>query len=282
MRCTRCCSDGRRSTSSPSTGTCTVACWPRCPPRSGPEGATWTGRRPGSCDVGDDTATLAAGAEASREDPPLATARANPGVWPGIAAAAGLYLAISLVLWARIWLTGSPAHSLTCPCGDVAEQLWWFEWLPRALQHAHNPFYSNAQFARFGGINAMTNTNLLLPAALLSPLTVLAGPIASSNLANLLAPVATGAAAYALAARFTRRTIARLVAGLAYAFSPFVMGNLDVGHLNLTLLAYTPLVLLVGDRLIRGETSPRRAGIALGLLTVGEALLGGEGIAITA
>jgi hypothetical protein len=202
--------------------------------------------------------------------------------WPGLLVAGLAYLLVSLVIWWHVWVTGSPGHVLTCPCGDVAVQLWWLEWLPRALQHAHNPFYSNAQFARFGGISAMMNTNLFLPAALLAPVTLAFGPIASSNTANLLAPVASGLAAYALAARFTSRAPARFVAGLAFAFSPFVMGNVDVGHLNLTMLAYTPLVLLVGDRLVRGETSPLRAGALLGCLTVAEALIGLEGLAITA
>jgi hypothetical protein len=193
-----------------------------------------------------------------------------------------VYLGVSLLVWARIWLTGSPSHSLTCACGDVAEQLWWFEWLPRALQHGHDPFFTTAMFARFGGVSGLTNTSWMLPAAVLSPVTLAFGPIASSNVANLLAPVLTGVACYALAARFTRLAVARLVAGLAFAFSPFVMGNVDLGHVNLTLLAYPPLVLLIGDRLIRGDTSPRRAGALLGALTVAEAFVGIELLALTA
>ena len=200
---------------------------------------------------------------------------------PSLAAAAA-YLGVSLLLWAHVWLTGNPAHTLTCPCGDVAQQLWWFEWFPRALQHGHNPFYSNAMFARFGGINAESNLSWMLPAAVLSPVTVWLGPIAAFNAANLLAPVLTGLAAYALAARFTPIAWARFVAGLAYAFSPFVLGNVDIGHVNLTMLAYTPLVVLVGDRLLREETTPRRAGVALGALTVAEAFFGAEGIVLTA
>jgi hypothetical protein len=196
--------------------------------------------------------------------------------------ATAAYLGVSLLVWARIWLTGSPSHTLTCACGDVAEQLWWFEWLPRALQHGHDPFFTTAMFARFGGVNGLTNTSWMLPAAVLSPVTLAFGPIASSNVANLLAPVVTGVACYALAARFTRLAIARLVAGLAFAFSPFVMGNVDLGHVNLTLLAYPPLVLLVGDRLVRGDTSPRRAGVLLGALTVAEAFVGIELLVLTA
>ncbi|HEV3213705.1 MAG TPA: hypothetical protein VGZ03_09960 [Acidimicrobiales bacterium] len=200
----------------------------------------------------------------------------------GALAAGAVYLGVALLVWAHVWLTGSPSRSVTCPCGDVAEQLWWFEWLPRALQHGHNPLYTNALFARFGGINAMTNTSWLLPAAVLAPVTLLGGPILSSNVANLLAPVLTGLAAYALAGRFVRLWAARCVAGLAYGFSPFVLGNVDLGHLNLTLLAYPPLVLLVGDRLLRGELAPRRAGVYLGALTVAEAFIGIEVVLVTA
>jgi hypothetical protein len=211
-----------------------------------------------------------------------ATARRASQRWLPVVGAAAAYLGVSLLLWAHVWLTGNPAHTLTCPCGDVAQQLWWFEWLPRALQHAHNPFYSNAQFARFGGINAESNLSWMLPAAVLSPVTLWLGPIAAFNVANLLAPVLTGLAAYALAARFTPIAWARFVAGLAYAFSPFVLGNVDIGHVNLTMLAYTPLVVLVGDRLLSGRSTPRRAGVALGVLTVAEAFFGAEGIVLTA
>lgn len=144
------------------------------------------------------------------DDAPPAARRWKPGrLWRQLLVAGLVYLGVSLLVWARIWVTGSPSHSVTCPCGDVAEQLWWFEWFPRALLHGHSPFFSTALFARFGGINGMTNTSWMLPAALLTPITLVFGPVASSNTANLLAPVVTGLAAYALAARFTRLAVAR-------------------------------------------------------------------------
>ena len=48
------------------------------------------------------------------------------------------------------------------------------------------------------------------------------------------------------------------------------------------MLAYPPLVLLVGDRLLRGDTTPRRAGVLLGCLTVAEAFIGIEVVVVTA
>ena len=48
--------------------------------------------------------------------------------------AIGTYLALSLVLWGHVWFGGNPAHSITCNCGDTAQQVWWFEWLPWAAE----------------------------------------------------------------------------------------------------------------------------------------------------
>ncbi len=195
--------------------------------------------------------------------------------------AGAIYLALSLYLWSRVWLTGDPSTMTTCACSDPAQQLWWLAWLPQALLHGHNPFYSDALFARFGGISAMSNTSWMLPALVLSPITLLFGAIASSNAADLVAPVVSGVAAFALAARFVQSFWARTVAGAVFAFSPFFMAGVVLGHLNFTLVAYVPLALLVGDRLLRAEIKPVRAGLLLGLLTAAEFFVGVEVIVFT-
>jgi hypothetical protein len=199
----------------------------------------------------------------------------------GLAVAGAIYLALSLCLWSRVWITGDPASMTTCACTDPAQQLWWLAWFPQALLHGHNPFYSDALFARFGGISAMSNTSWMLPALVLSPITLLFGPIASSNVADLLAPVVSGVAAFALAAQFVRNFWARTVAGAVFGFSPFVMASVVLGHLNFTLVAYVPLALLVVVRHVRGEIKPVRAGLLLGLLTTAEFFVGVEVIVFT-
>ena len=196
--------------------------------------------------------------------------------------AVGVYLALALVLWAHVWFGGSPAHSITCNCGDTAEQVWWFEWLPWAVTHGHNPLLTNALWARLGGVNALSNTSWLAPAALLSPITLLFGPVASFNVANLLAPVLSGWAAFVLAGRATNRMAAQLVAGGLYAFSPFMLRNTVLGHIDLTITAYLPLVLLLGLRLLSREARPGRVGLWLGLLTILQFFTGFEVLALTA
>ncbi|MGD0392291.1 MAG: hypothetical protein ABSC41_06565 [Acidimicrobiales bacterium] len=180
------------------------------------------------------------------------------------------YLAVALVLWGHVWFGGSPAHSITCNCGDTVQQVWWLEWLPWALTHGHDPFLTNAMWSRLGGVNAMANTSWLAPAGVLSPITLLFGPVASFNVANLLAPVLSGWAAFALAGRFSRLPGARIIAGGLYAFSPLVLRNTVLGHLGMTLTAYLPLVLLIGLRLLSRETHPVRTGLLLGVLTIFE------------
>ncbi len=192
------------------------------------------------------------------------------------------YLAVALVLWSHVWFGGNPAHSITCNCGDTVQQVWWFEWLPWAVTHGHDPFLTNAMWSRLGGVNVLSNTSWLAPAAVLSPVTLLFGPVASFNAANLLAPVLSGWAAFALAGRFSRLAGARIIAGGLYAFSPFVLRNTVLGHLDLTLTAYLPLVLLVGLRLLSREARPVGTGLLLGALTIAEFFTSLEVLAITA
>jgi hypothetical protein len=189
---------------------------------------------------------------------------------------------VAVVLWAHVWIGGNPAHAITCNCGDTVQEVWWFEWLPWAVTHGHNPLLTNAIWARFGGVNVLSNTSWLAPAALLSPITLLFGPVASFNVANLLAPVVSGWAAFALAGRISSRTATRLVAGGLYAFSPFIVRNTVLGHLDLTLTAYLPLVLLLGLRLLSREARPVLTGLSLGLLTVLEFFTSLEVLALTA
>jgi hypothetical protein len=197
-------------------------------------------------------------------------------------AALGTYLAVAVAVWAHVWLGGDPAHTITCNCGDSSQQVWWLEWLPWALGHGHNPLLTNTLWARFGGVNVLSNTSWLAPAALLAPVTLLFGPVASFNAANLLAPVVSGWAAFALAGHVSRRAGARIVAGGLYAFSPFVLRNTVLGHIDLTIAPYLPVMMLLGLGLLRRGARPVRTGVLLGLLTVLQFFTGFEVLAISA
>src|ERR1700731_4069752 len=59
------------------------------------------------------------------------------------AGVSGGFLIIAVLMWWRVWVTGHPASTITCQCGDVSEELGYLAWTPWAVAHGHSPFFSN-------------------------------------------------------------------------------------------------------------------------------------------
>lgn len=184
-------------------------------------------------------------------------------------------------MFARVWVSGSPTHTVLCQCGDPGQSVWFMAWIPYALAHLDNPFFTTRLFAGQGGVNLLSNTSYLLPSLLLSPVTVLFGPTASFNVAETLGPFVSGYAMYLACGRLSGRFTPRLAAALLYGATPVLVGSEIYGHLNLVWLFFPPLLflllheILVGDRL-----SARRAGVLIGLLVVAQFLTGTETLLI--
>ncbi len=189
---------------------------------------------------------------------------------------AGVFLVLSLVMWAHVWITGSPFRTLPCSCGDATVQIWWYEWIAKAIATGANPLFPPGLFAHLGTVNALANTSDLSVGVLLTPVTWIAGPLASANLANLLTPVVSALAAYCLAARVTDSRVARVVAGLMYGFSPYMIHFVERGDTNLTLVIYLPLMLMALDNLRRYRWSARRSGLTMTAYTVLQFFTGTE------
>ncbi len=181
----------------------------------------------------------------------------------------GGFLALGVVLWWRVWVTGDPTSTISCRCGDPSQEVWFLAWTPWALLHGHNPFLSQAIFAGRGGANMMANTSWMAPSVVLAPVTWLFGPIASFNVGAVVGPAVSGWSFF-LAARKVSSSLAGPVLGaLLYGFSPFVVSNDPFGHLNFTLLFFPPLAFLLLQDLVVGRVHrPVRVGLALGGLVV--------------
>ena len=192
------------------------------------------------------------------------------GSLAGYAGVVALLCAGSLVLFWRVFLTGHPTTTVTCQCGDTAQAIWFMRWTPWAIAHGHDPFWSNAIFAGQGGANMLVNTSWIFPALLLAPVTAWLGPIASFNVAVALAPVVSGTAMFAAVRRVTRFVPGQLAATALWAFSPFLLGGLPLGHLNFTWLWYPPAVFVLGHELLARR---RRSPVAVGLLLGGSSVL---------
>lgn len=183
-----------------------------------------------------------------------------------VAAAAGAYALLGLLGWWHV-LGGGISHTIAAQgFGDPEQQVWFLAWVPHALGSGLDPFVSHAMFAP-KGINLMANSSILLPALLLSPVTVLFGPIAAFAVACVLAPAASAFAAFVAFRRYAPSATAAFVGGLFYGFSPFVLHELADGHLHVTLLFLPPLVLVTLDDLLISERgSAIGRGALLGLL----------------
>jgi len=177
----------------------------------------------------------------------------------------GVFLLMATALMWNVW-TLSPSHATTCPCSDTSWAVWVIEWPWQALQHALNPWYSRAMFHP-QGTNLLTYPGYSAIGVALLPVTALFGPVASFNVAVLLGPVASGVAATWLTARWVRSRVMCMFAGAFYAFSPLVILNEPLGHLNQTVLVVPPLVVAGLYELfwVRRHRATR-VGVALGLL----------------
>ncbi len=194
---------------------------------------------------------------------------------------AGLVVA-SIGIWWRVWVTGHPTSTITCPCGDTAQGVWFQAWTAWAIAHLHNPFLSHAIFAGQGGANMLDNTSGIFPAILTAPITWLFGPIASFNVAATLAPVVSGWAFFAFARSVTNWLPGQLLGTALWAFSPFLIAGVVGGHFQITWLYFPPVAAWALHELFAGRRHPPLlAGTVLGLATVAQFFTGTEVLAMT-
>jgi hypothetical protein len=192
-----------------------------------------------------------------------------------LAAGGVVYLAFGVAMFWNV-LSLSVARATTCACSDTSLFAWFFEWPLVAISHGHNPFYSSAMFHP-EGINLLSNTSVTAWSFVLLPVTALFGPIASLNVALVLAPACSGLAAMWVAQRWVRSSLAAFVAGALYAFSPIVLFQSAGAHLMVTSLVVPPLVVACLDELFwRRHHPPVRVGLALGALVVLQFFMGTE------
>ena len=189
------------------------------------------------------------------------------------------YLGLSVALLLPAWQ--DPTHVAAGVPGDPVFFQWILAWVPAAIAHGHNPLISGFMYHPVG-INLMWNTSFTLPAALMSPVTVLGGPILAWNVLLTLALASSAAAAYCAASRITGSAAGAFVAGLIYGFSPYMVGQ-SFGHVFLVVAVFPPLVLLLlHEGVGTGRWSNPRTGAALGVLAAAQVLVSLEVLATTA
>lgn len=197
----------------------------------------------------------------------------------GLVAAMALYATLSFVYWGLPIL----GHWTTRIVGSGSDPtdifVWAMAWWPYALAHGQNPFQIASVWAPLV-TNAGWRTLVPGLSLLFAPITLTAGPVASYNVAILLAPALTAAAMCLLMYELTRRAWVSLWAGYMVGFSSYEVSQ-TLGHLHLTFVCLVPLALWVSLRLYRRDLEARSRGLVAGLaaLLVGQFLIATEVLA---
>ena len=173
----------------------------------------------------------------------------------------------AVVLWWHVW-SGHPASSLTCGCGDPAQQVWFTEWPAWAIAHLHGLFFTGAVNVP-NGANLLSDTSGLLVGVLLAPVTVLFGPVVSTNVALTLAPALSAWGCFvAVRSLVTWKPIA-IPAALIYGYSAAIVSSLVFGHVSVTVLVIPPLLFTtLHEIVIRQEHTVWRDGVVLAALLI--------------
>jgi hypothetical protein len=195
--------------------------------------------------------------------------------WTAHGLAALLYVALAGALWSGVWFH-HPTSTATCGCGDTSLLTWFMSWPAYAITHGHSLLFSTRALHP-QGINLVANTSFLAISVPLAPVTWVFGPVASLNVAATLAPVVTALSARALLLRWTTWQPAAFLAGLFYGFSPFVIENLSLQHVEFATLALPPLLFWCLDELLVRQRGRAWAwGLALGGLATLQFFLSSE------
>ena len=177
------------------------------------------------------------------------------------------YQALSTII---LWPLISRGISTNLPFGtDAVLDSWGYSWLPHALTNWLNPFVTD--YVNFPNeVNLLANTTQLALALVEWPITAIAGPTASFNVACLVAPTLSAAAMYLLARTITDRRLIAWVGGLLYGFSAYMLTALGSFHFQLFFVPIPPLLFLALHPLVTIQRMrPWKLGLCIaGLLVV--------------
>jgi hypothetical protein len=193
----------------------------------------------------------------------------------------GVFAVPAVALWWHAW-SGGPGSTIRCSCLDPGQQVWFVAWPAYALLHGLNPF-STTWLWPSHGVNLLSNASSPLVGIVLAPITWAFGPFVSTTLALTLAPALSAWGCWLACRRFVDWGPACWFAAYLFGYCPFVIDNVDQGHLGLALLVVPPLIVVVlHEILVRRQRSATWCGLALGALVCAQFLISQEILALTA
>ncbi len=194
-------------------------------------------------------ATAAPGYQDGQRPETLSRWRSRPlASWICIAA----YAVLAVIAFAPVSPLSSthlPAAGAGNPAGSDAFQMSWFlAYVPYALTHGKSLFHTDLIFYP-NGVNLADNTPVPFLGVLGWPITATLGPVATFNFLIRLSFLVSPASMYLVLGRWCRTWPARFAGGLLYGLGPYMAGQ--AMHLDLVFVPIPPLLVLLGDELVR-------------------------------
>ena len=190
--------------------------------------------------------------------------------------ALGGYTALAALVFSSAW--AAPARLAPGAGNDQAQTAWWLAWFPYAVGHLQNPLLTD-HIDVPDGVNLMWNTSIPLPAALLSPVTVLLGPLVAYCVLITAAPALSAWTGFLALRRLVPGLAGPAAGGALFGFSPFVLAQ-SLAHAQVTLLLAAPLELMALHSLLVRGSPPWRSGVRLGLAAAVQLLISEEVLVI--
>ena len=197
---------------------------------------------------------------------PLRQSRRHPRFGPLL-----LYAAISVIILDH----GASLNStILGQSTDRFAFIWFFRWWPWAISHHLNPLFTTLVWQPVGdGLLWLTSVPLL--ALVMSPVSVLAGPVMAYNLVILAAPVLSAWMMYLLCLRITGRTAAALIGGFLFGFSSYQTSQ-DLSAINLSFTAFLPLLLILVLARLNGDMTRATAVVSAAIVLIAEFFISAE------
>jgi hypothetical protein len=153
--------------------------------------------------------------------------------------------------------------------------MWYMRWVPHALSHGANPFFTN-YLDYPTGINLMWQTSVPLVSLVLWPVTVMLGPSVAYNLMMTASVALSAWTAFLAFRRHVARPWTALLGGLVFGFSPYMLAQ-SLGHPHVGFVALCPLMMIAFEEIvIHQRHSPWRMGALAGGLASAQLLISEE------
>jgi hypothetical protein len=179
----------------------------------------------------------------------------------------GLFLLAAVVVTIHVWAHPSTEAPTTTNYvhNDIYLNVWFMRYVADAISHGHLPSLVTTALNAPQGVNAMWNTSLLIPGILLTPVTLIAGPVVSLAIFLTLGFAGSAASMFLVLRRWEVSIGAAALGGAFYAFTPALMIAAE-DHYHLMFAVLPPLIADAAIRIALGRSTPIRGGIWLGVL----------------